>query len=84
MGVRRRGAERASARVPWLPLSFREGRRAREARDLDLERSRLLQLRQAIARKSGRIDDDAEPTPRLHNFAAQLANAERQLAAARR
>ena len=31
MGVRRRGAERASARVPWLPLSCREGRRAREA-----------------------------------------------------
>ena len=31
MGVRRRGAERARARVPWLALSFRGGRRAREA-----------------------------------------------------
>ena len=31
MGVRRRGAERASARVHCLALSFRGGRRAREA-----------------------------------------------------
>jgi hypothetical protein len=49
---------------------------------LDAERRRLVEQRATIARASGRLHDD-EPLL-LHNLAAQLANTERQLDAARR
>lgn len=56
--------------------------KAAEAASLEAERKQLVEQRAAIARASGRLDDD-EPLL-LHNFAAQLANVERQLAALRR